>query len=57
MVLSISPVCGFKKGLRFWLILIKYGIPKKLVNLIQSFHEDMQAGISVDDDVARSVMV
>jgi len=35
-----------------WLILIKYGIPKKLVNLIKSFHEDMQAGISVDGSLS-----
>ena len=24
-----------------WLILSKHGVPKKLVNLIRSFHEDM----------------
>jgi len=29
-----------------------YGVPKKLVNLIKSFHEDMQAEISVGDDIA-----
>jgi len=39
-----------------WLILYKYGIPKKLVNLIKSFHEDMQAGISVGDNVAQLVV-
>ena len=32
-----------------WLILSKYGVPVKLVNLIRSFHDDMQAGISVGD--------
>ena len=35
------------------LILSKYDIPDKLVNLIRSFHEDMQAGISVGDNVAQ----
>jgi len=38
------------------LILIKYGVPVKLVNLIKSFHEDMQAGISVGDSVAQVVV-
>jgi len=39
-----------------WLILIKYSIPVKLVNLIKFFHEDMHAGISVGDNVAWVVV-
>ena len=39
-----------------WLVLLKYGVPEKLVNLIKSFHDNMQAGISVGGNVAQ-VMV
>jgi len=39
-----------------WLILSKYGALEKLANLIKSFHKDMQAGISVGDDVAQVVV-
>jgi len=38
-----------------WLILSKYGVPEKLVSLIRSFHDDMQAGISVGDNVTQVV--
>ena len=36
-----------------WLILSKYGVTEKLVSLIRSFHDDIQAGISVGDNVAQ----
>ena len=36
-----------------WLILVKYGVPEKLVNIIKSFHDNMQAGITVNDNVAH----
>ena len=39
-----------------WLILSQYGVPAKLVSLIRSFHDDMQAGISVGDSVAQIVV-
>jgi len=39
-----------------WLILIMHSVPEKLVNLVKSFHEDMQAGISVDDSIAQVVV-
>jgi len=39
-----------------WLILIKYGAPVKLVNLIKFFHEDMQAGITVGDSIVQVVV-
>jgi len=39
-----------------WLTLTKYGVSEKLINLIRSFHDDMQAGISVGDNVAQAVI-
>ena len=39
-----------------WLILSKHGVPEKLIGLIRSFYDDMQAGISVGDNVARVVV-
>jgi len=39
-----------------WLILSKYGVPEKLISLIRSFHDDMQAEISVGDNVAQVVV-
>jgi len=56
---SISPVCGSNDSVpreAMWLILIKYGVPVKLVNLINSISEDMQAGISVGDGVTQVVV-
>ena len=34
------------------MILSKYGIPGKLISTIRSCHDNMQAGISINDDVA-----
>ena len=31
----------------------KYGVPEKLISIIRSFHDNMQAGISINDDVAH----
>ena len=39
-----------------WMILYKYGISKKLVSIIRSFHDNMQAGISINDDIAHVVV-
>ena len=36
-----------------WLILVKFGVPEKLVNIITSLHDNMQAGISINDHVAH----
>ena len=36
-----------------WMILSKYGVPEKLIFIIRSFHDNMQAGISINDDVAH----
>ena len=36
-----------------WMILSKYGVPEKLISIIRSFHDNMQAGISINDDVAH----
>ena len=36
-----------------WMILSKYGIPEKLISIIRSFQDNMQAGISINDDVAH----
>ena len=36
-----------------WLILSKYGVPEKFLNLIRSFYDDKQAVISVGDNVAQ----
>ena len=32
-----------------WMILSKYGIPEKLISIVRSFHDNMQAGISIND--------
>ena len=36
-----------------WMILSKYGIPERLISIIRSFHDNMQARISINDDVAH----
>ena len=36
-----------------WMILSKYGVPEKLISIIRSFHNNMQAEISINDDVAH----
>ena len=36
-----------------WLILAKFGVPDKLIHLIRSFHDNMQAGISIADNVVH----
>ena len=32
-----------------WTVLLKYGIPPVLVNIIKSLHEGMKAEVTVDD--------
>ena len=36
-----------------WMILSKYSAPEELISIIRSFHDNMQAGICVNDDVAH----
>ena len=36
-----------------WLILANCGVPDKLIHLIRSFLDNMQAGISIADNVAH----
>ena len=56
LFVDLRKVYDFVPREAMWLILIKYGVPVKLVNLIKSFHEDMQAEISVGDSVAQVVV-